>query len=295
MIPTFNDGPYLQKCLQSVLEACPPKSDLEVVVIDDRSTRGNPQQTVASSGDSRVRFLQNEENLGSTGNFNRCIQESRGEFVHILHADDWVERAFYKTMEDAFLKNPEVALVCARVNIVGEGGELLELSPRLEFLEKPSRAEEQLYRENPIRTPGVVVKKSVYEKTGGFHPSLRHSADWELWIRILKKYPGLFLNQPIANYRFFPNNETHRFYQTGENIRDLLRLYNILQEQEHEFPAAEFLVHVYRLTKTQIKRYRLQGERQAALANLSALRELFPHLPLKRKIQALLFMMSQSH
>lgn len=291
MVPTFNDGLHLQKCLQSVLEAQHPQSGLELVVIDDRSTRGDPCKLAASFGSRQVRFLQNEKNLGSTGNFNRCISESRGEFVHILHADDWVEPTFYTDITQAFIKHPNVGLVCCRVNIVDGDGELLELSPRLTFMEKPSLIGNQLYLENPIRTPGVVVRKTVYEKTRGFHPSLRHSADWELWIRILKMVPGFFLNRPLANYRFFSGNETHRFYQNGENIRDLLRLYRILMSLDPEFPSRAFLERVYQLVKTQIKRYRRLGDAQATRANLSALYDLFPMIPPKRKLQALFLIM----
>lgn len=287
MIPTFNDGEYLRQCLQSVLEATPPKSGMEVVVIDDRSTKGDPAGVAASYGSGRVKFLQNQTNLGSTGNFNRCILESKGKIVHILHADDWVENSFYTCMEDAFSQNPEVALLCCRVNIVNESGALLDLSPRLEFFEKPGRIGNELYRENPIRAPGVVVRREVYQNLGSFHPELRHAADWELWIRILKNYHGFFLNRPLANYRFFPNNETHRFYKTGENIRDLIRLYGVLRSRDRLFPGKEFLEKVCQLTRNQIRRYRKAGERDAVRANQAALRELLPQLSLKDKIQCL--------
>lgn len=287
MIPTFNDGAYLQKCIQSVIEASPSQKGLEIVVIDDGSTRGDPKQVVNSFGVGRIKLIRNKNNLGSTGNFNRCIEESRGELVHILHADDWVEKEFYTSVEYAFLRNPEAAMVCCRVYIVDDEGELLELSPRLDFLNKPSLAQNQLYCENPIRTPGVVVKKSVYKKIGGFDLSLRHAADWELWIRILREYRGLFINRPLANYRFFANNETHRFYKTGENIRDLLRLYFILLKRDPEFPGKDFLDGVYQLTRNQINKYHQLGESEAVAANQSALRELLPHLDLKRKLQGL--------
>lgn len=288
MVPTFNDGDYLKKCLKSVLEAELPPSGLEVVVIDDGSTQGDPRKVATSFAKEKILFLQNEKNLGSTGNFNRCIQESRGKLVHILHADDWVEPSFYTNIERAFDEHPEVGLVCSRVNIVDDDGELLDLSPRLTFLSEPSLVKNQLYHENPIRTPGVVVRKSVYNKVGGFHPSLRHSADWELWIRILKTVPGLFLNHALANYRFFSNNETHRFYRNGENIRDLLRLYCILLDEDPNFPGRVFLENLYQLAKTQIRRYRRLGEVQAAQANISALYDLIPFISPMRKLQALL-------
>jgi glycosyltransferase involved in cell wall biosynthesis len=290
MIPTFNDGAYLQKCIQSVIEASPSQKGLEIVVIDDGSTRGDPRQVVSSFGVGRIKLIRNKNNLGSTGNFNRCIEESRGELVHILHADDWVEKEFYASVDDAFLRNPEAAMVCCRVYIVDDEGELLELSPRLDFLNKPSLAQNQLYRENLIRTPRVVVKKSVYKKIGGFDPSLRHAADWELWIRILREYRGLFINRPLANYRFFANNETHRFYKTGENIQDLMRLYFILLKRDLEFSGKDFLDEVYQLTRNQIKKYHQLGESEAVAANQSALCELLPHLDLKRKLQSLILL-----
>ena len=290
MIPTFNDGELLRQCLQSVLEADLPGSGMEVIVMDDRSTRGNPAAVVASFGSERVKFIKNDANLGSTGNFNRCIDESRGDLVHILHADDWVEKSFYTCVEDAFIRNPEIALVCCRVNIVDQSGALQDLSARLDFLEKPSHLANQLDCDNPIRTPGVVVRRDVYQSLGGFHPELRHAADWELWTRILGQYPGLFLNRPLANYRFFPENETHRFYKTGENIRDLIRLYRVLRQRGNPFAENEFLEKVYQLSRAQIRRYRKSGEQEAVKANQSVLKELFPYLSVKRKFESVVLL-----
>ena len=68
MIPTFNDGAYLQKCIQSVIEASPSQKGLEIVVIDDGSTRGDPRHVVNSFGVGRIKLIRNKNNLGSSPN-----------------------------------------------------------------------------------------------------------------------------------------------------------------------------------------------------------------------------------
>ena len=86
-----------------------------------------------------------------------------------------------------------------------------------------------MFYQNPVRTPGVVVSRSEYEKRGGFLPGLVHTADWEMWVRIIQNSKGLFINKPLATYRQFPGNDTGLLSKTGENIYDYLRLADVLQ------------------------------------------------------------------
>ena len=65
-----------------------------------------------------------------------------------------------------------------------------------------------------------------------------------------------------------------------------MRLYFILLKRDPEFSGKDFLDEVYQLTRNQIKKYHQLGESEAVAANQSALRELLPHLDLKRKLQS---------
>jgi hypothetical protein len=49
--------------------------------------------------------------------------------------------------------------------------------------------------------PAIVVKRSVYERLGGFHPLLVFSLDWEMWRRVAAFYPVWYEPAPLACWR----------------------------------------------------------------------------------------------
>jgi predicted O-linked N-acetylglucosamine transferase (SPINDLY family) len=79
---------------------------------------------------------------------------------------------------------------------------------------------ESLAISNFIMTPSIVVKRSAYEKLGGFHLQLFHSCDWDMWKRIATNYPVWYEPQPLACYRQHSKSDTLRLMASGANIAE---------------------------------------------------------------------------
>ena len=96
MIPVYNCAAYLRATLGSVLPQLTPDHDAQIEVVDDCSTKDDP-----CGRRSRVRprpraLLPTAAAIvGPQATFTTCIERSRGEWVHILHADDLVADGFY--------------------------------------------------------------------------------------------------------------------------------------------------------------------------------------------------------
>jgi glycosyltransferase involved in cell wall biosynthesis len=90
MIPTYNCAQYLRETLASVLAQDPGPEDMEIEVVDDQSTRDDPEAVVRELARGRVRFFRQPQNRGAIRTFNTCIARSRGRWLHILHGDDTV-------------------------------------------------------------------------------------------------------------------------------------------------------------------------------------------------------------
>ena len=71
--------------------------------------------------------------------------------------------------------------------------------------------------------PSIAVKRRTYELLGGFHPSLFHSADWDMWKRIATRFRVWYDPEPLALYRIHRASDTSRLMQTGANILDARR------------------------------------------------------------------------
>ncbi|MFZ0430475.1 MAG: glycosyltransferase, partial [Acidobacteriota bacterium] len=78
MIPTFNCATFLRETLASVLAQDPGPAQMQIEVVDDRSTKDDPEEVVRELGRGRVAFHRNRRNQGVTANFNSCVARSRG-------------------------------------------------------------------------------------------------------------------------------------------------------------------------------------------------------------------------
>jgi glycosyltransferase involved in cell wall biosynthesis len=204
MIPTYNCAKYLRETLASVLVQDPGPDAMQITVVDDHSTQDDPEAVVRELGGGRVEFYRQPHNVGVPGNFQSCLELSRGYLIHQLHGDDYVKDGFYQKMERAFTDAPEIGAAFCRNWFVDEQGEIQRLS-RLEVPESgvlPGREWlEQIVAGQLIQTPSIVVRREVYEQLGGFDRRLACSEDWEMWARIASYYPMWYETEPLAFYR----------------------------------------------------------------------------------------------
>ena len=250
-IPTYNCAAYLKETIESILRQNEIDLNLlEIEVVDDCSTLDNPEEIVAKFGKGRVKFFRQSQNVGVVRNFNTCIERCRADYLHILHGDDTVEPNFYQTFLSEIGNNEAFF---TQVNIIDENGVFKELSQPLTGLSRVN----DLYYGNVIRTPGVVVKRSVYDRIGRFDEDLVHVADWEMWIRILANCSTSINTTPIANYRDFPLNDTAKLTRTAENVRDFLRLHDKIK-LNRDFHSRTFLKMCRKIAYNQAQLYKLK-------------------------------------
>ena len=81
MIPTYNCANYLRETLTSVLAQDPGAEIMQIEVIDDCSTKDDPQAVVEELGKGRVIFYRQPQNVGHTKNFETCLTRSRGKLI----------------------------------------------------------------------------------------------------------------------------------------------------------------------------------------------------------------------
>lgn len=277
MIPTFNCAEYLRLTLQSVLAQAFSPDRMQIEVVDDCSTKGDPEAVVYEVGQGRVQFHRKPHNGGAVPNFNTCIERSRGQLVHILHGDDLVGPEFYQHFASRFEKHPHCAGVFSRALVVDEYGGLDELTPRIRSLEAPSDNPQELLMSDPIRTPAAVIRRSFYESHGGFMPHLVHTADWEMWVRVIRLGTAVMINEPLATYRMFSVNDTSRLRRTAGNLRDYIQLADCFASAGIDgFDRKQFLRGVGKAALRQAQSFRRQGDDLAFRANLDLWKELIP-------------------
>src|SRR5579862_7531255 len=90
MIPVYNSIEYLPKTLESVLSQDPGPDIMQIEVVDGHSTVNLPASLVQRIAGDRVGVFRHPAPLSMAANWNSCIDRAQGEWIHVLHADDFV-------------------------------------------------------------------------------------------------------------------------------------------------------------------------------------------------------------
>lgn len=90
IVPVYNVGDYLERCMDSVLSQTYP--NFEVVLVDDASTdQSGAVCDACAARDSRVRAVRLSQNRGPSAARNEGIRRARGAYISFVDADDRVE------------------------------------------------------------------------------------------------------------------------------------------------------------------------------------------------------------
>lgn len=97
-IPTYRRNDLLKWSMESALAQENPGCEYEVVVVDNEGSSSETATgaVVRSFQDGRLLYYKNQKNLGMFGNFNRCIELARGEWVAFLHDDDMLRPTYLR-------------------------------------------------------------------------------------------------------------------------------------------------------------------------------------------------------
>jgi glycosyltransferase involved in cell wall biosynthesis len=108
LIDTYNHERFIEEAIVSVLEQDFPRSDLEVVVVDDGSTDRTAE--LVAKFEPRVRLIR-KANGGQASAFNAGIPESHGEIISFLDGDDWWKKHKLSAVVEAIDTEPSVGMV----------------------------------------------------------------------------------------------------------------------------------------------------------------------------------------
>jgi hypothetical protein len=123
-------------------------------------------------------------------------------------------------MQAPFDQNPAIGAAFCRHIFMDQHSHWRSLSP-LEQMESGvvPDALPWLALEQRIMTPSIVVRRTVYEKLGGFDCRLVCAEDWEMWVRIADNFRIWYEVEPLALYRMHTASNTGRHIRSGEDIR----------------------------------------------------------------------------
>lgn len=93
--------------------------DFELIILDNASTDQTEAICRASvAQDKRVRYFQNPENIGASGNHNRLFEEASGKYFKWAAHDDACEPTFLAECVKVLDRTPSIVLCYSRTIII---------------------------------------------------------------------------------------------------------------------------------------------------------------------------------
>ncbi|MDG6249887.1 glycosyltransferase family 2 protein [Methanocalculus sp.] len=235
-IPTYNRADMVGCAIGSALAQT--YQDIEVVVVDNAS-KDNIEEVVASFKDPRLRFVKNEENLGLFGNFNRCIEVAQGEFLHILHSDDYIDPDFTETCLAFFDEHPKVVLTFTSSITHIQDHEIEGHYAKTDMILPATDGFQKLLRERCFITcPSVMTRKEVYQQAGKYSLEFPYSSDYYQWLKISRILDIAYVKDTRVHYRQGEHSESHRLLFTNPSgYLDTLKIFvQIIRDLGDEYP-----------------------------------------------------------
>lgn len=216
IVPVYNGERYLRESIDSIISQTYPMT--EVLVMDDASTDGTPD--IVKSYGNQIIYYRQPENRGIYGNMNDGIEKASGEYIAFYHADDIYHPSIVER-EVGFLQHyPEAgAVFCQAVFIDSDGREFgrFKVQPEL----RGGRPIDYCmifnallcYKNRILICPTSMVPTRVYKDVGLYHDrEFLNSSDFEMWLRIARKYPIGILEEFLIQYRHGHNSSSKRYH-----------------------------------------------------------------------------------
>lgn len=270
LVPCYSPIPdQLRHCLRSITSQLDLRQS-EVIVLDDCT----PDPAVCAdvvAGFPGVRLHRTDRELFGCATTNLGFSLAVGEFLHVVHPDDWPLQGFYRAILQAANHVPGVSLYATNHLDCDEHGRPFD-APLTNWL-RGARQFQPLHEGNPLAVSACVVRRSFYLEHGGWDESLIHTADWEWWVRATTLGSACQIAYPLACFRHHSASHTSRLKRDASNLADYLRMAEKVATYA-EVDHTAFRAYVARRARRQAEEFAAKGDAEAAAMNEAFAKEL---------------------
>ena len=211
--PSFNQGHFIRATIESVLEQDYP--NVEYIIMDGGST--DATASVAAEYSSRLKFI-SEKDRGQSHAINKGFQMAKGDIVSWLNSDDVILPGAIRHAANAFEQNPLLGAVYGEGYLIDYDGAIKNRFPATE----PFNLWKLVYLSDYILQQTVYFRRGIFHEIGYLDESLNWGMDWDILIRIGKRYPMRYIPEYIGSLREY--GEAKTFSGGGKRFSELAQI-----------------------------------------------------------------------
>lgn len=206
ILPVYNCERFIRQSIESILNQS--YKNIELIVIDDGSNDNSLKIINSYLYDIRLVVI-SRENKGLVFTLNEGIKISKGEYVARMDADDICDIKRLQKQVDFLNRNKKVAVVGCSYHIITEGDEVIGCR---RFISSDFYLKSICLIGSPFAHPTVMFNKKLLGNDLVYDEKYKHAEDYELWLRLSKKYKFNSIREPLFSYRIVSNGVSKSNY-----------------------------------------------------------------------------------
>lgn len=238
IIPTFNQGKYIHRCLTSISNQT--IKNYEIIIVDKFST-DETKSIVDKFSHLPIKFFQinNEGVIANSRNYG--IKKSTGSLIAFLDSDDYWTTNKLEICYEKILEGYD--LIFHNLGVINENNKSSRKILKGRFLRKPI-IKDLLINGNPICNSSVIVKKKVLEavKLINENKKIIGSEDYNLWLKISKITTKFcFINKVLGFYQLSSNSISNRKNMSYSTLYAVKEFFTLLSRNEKNLVLARII------------------------------------------------------
>ena len=238
ILTSFNHEKFIHEAIESILNQS--FQDFELIIWDDASVDAS-WELIKSYSDQRIRAFRNPQNQGPTFGVNKAIFEiALGKYIAIHHSDDVWELDKLKKQVDFLEGNADIGAVFSNAQPINERGEPLTDTAHFYYniFNQPNRSRHEWLRffflnGNALCHPSILIRKKCYEDCGPYLDMLAQLPDFDMWIRLCKKYDIHIMDDRLIKFRILDGELNASGSRPTTRVRSLNEYYKLLQRYRY--------------------------------------------------------------
>ena len=245
IIPTYNRAKLLSRAIKSVLDQT--FKDFELIIVDDGST-DNTRQAVErfQKRDSRIKYIWQENSGAPARPKNTGIKNAKGNYIAFLDDDDeWLSEKLEKQLELFEGLESDLGFVGCNILVINESNKKIWREYKIPRYSSQIFFEELLEGNFILTSSSIMIKKEVLDKIGLFDENLKFGDDWDLWLRISKKYRFAFVPDFLVKYYIHQGSTTPHLHPEKE-AKEFEYIFSKYQKDYRRYPVI-YSMHLRKL------------------------------------------------
>ena len=225
VMPVYDGARFLPDALASLRAQEPFDGGWEAVAADDGSNDGSRELLEAAAKELPMRVIDGTKSGNWVASTNKALATCRGEWVVFLHQDDAYAPSRLRRLREAAKQAPACGFFANDTRFFAPDGRDLGpwCAPIPAGFSLPERCLPPMLVQNNLAVPGVAVKRTLFEDIGPFDETLRYTADWDVWLRAMRRCGVVRMAEPLSFFRIHGGSQTVADFAThcGEMRRNL--------------------------------------------------------------------------